>query len=266
MSKSTGMPAKDLVHCSIQGNRRVLGPIEPFLMNSNKSTTRPPRSRARRGRPKARARTTKQNKQSTQLIMPPRLWRTLRYNDAAYVRNNPANNFLVYSFRANDLFDPDPLILSGSISGFKEIMQFYQYYRVMHCQATITLCNLEAFPIMYGMVFSQTNLTGIIATRDDAINALENNFSTRARILAAKGGMDRATLTKGMSMNRLLGASLQYAAESNYTGNGIATPTTPLWLNFIVASPTGSALTNGYASTTVLSFHSEFFGLINLRS
>ena len=75
------------------------------------------------------------------------------YRDNSYTRNNPGNNFLVYSLRINDLYDPDPLVLSGSISGFKEMMQFYQYYRVKFFSAAIQLFNNEAFPLMYGAVF-----------------------------------------------------------------------------------------------------------------
>ena len=91
-------------------------------------------------------------------------------------------------------------------------------------------------------------------------------MSTRAKILSGKGGIDRAQLRKGMSCSRILGLTGQYMAESNYAGQGLASPTTPLWLNFIVASATGASLTNGYCTTTTLTFHSEFFARLNLRA
>lgn len=198
--------------------------------------------------------------------MPPRLHRALRYVDGSYVRNNPGNNYLVYSFRINDLFDPDPLILSGSISGFKEIMQFYSFYRVLHTSIVVHITNNETFPIMYGGVFSQTNLTGVIASRDDAINALESSFSSKVRILSPKGGFDRGSLVMKIKPSQLLGDVRQYLAEQNYAGIGLSTPAIPLWFNMIVASPTGAALVNGYTNSTTLTFKSEFFGLVNLRA
>ena len=198
--------------------------------------------------------------------MPPRLTRQLRYCDNAYVRNNPGGNYLVYSFRINDLYDPDPLVLSGSISGFKELMQFYQFYRVKTVSVLAHLTNNESFSLMYGGVYSQSNLTGVISSRDDAINALESTFSSRARILSAKGGMDKGTLLMKINIATILGDARQYNAESNYAGVGLATPTTPLWFNFIVASPTGAALTNGYTNTTSITFTAEFFGLLNIRA
>lgn len=199
-------------------------------------------------------------------IMPPILTKTLNYIDSSYVRNNPGGNYLVYSFRINDLYDPDPLILSGSVSGFKEIMQFYNYYRVTNCHVSFKIFNNEAFAIIYGAVFSQFNLTGTISSRDDAINALENDFSTRARLLSAKGGLDHEDINFALQPWQLLGDKKQYDAESNYTGLGLATPTSPLWLNFIVASPTGAALGNGYTNSTTISMTANFFGRTNLRA
>lgn len=199
-------------------------------------------------------------------IMPPRIKRTLNYIDAAYTRNAPGNNYLVYSFRINDLYDPDPLILSGSVSGFKEIMQFYSQYRVLKTSVSFKIFNNETFALLYGAVLSQSNLTGTIASRDDAINALENDFSTRARILSAKGGMDHEDINFEIQPWQLLGDKKQYMADINYAGLGLATPSIPLWLNFIVASPTGTALVNGYTNSTTISMHAEFFGRTNLRA
>ena len=186
--------------------------------------------------------------------MPPTHNAQFRYTDNSYTRNNPGNNFLVYSFRINDLYDPDPLVLSGSISGFKEMMQFYQYYRVKFFTAVIQLFNNEAFPLMYGAVFSQSNLTGVIATRDDAINALENNESKGPFIVGAKGGMDKAQMRLAIAPAVLLGDRKQYFGTNDYAGSGLATPAIPLWLNFIVCTPSGAAMVNGYTTTTVLTF------------
>lgn len=200
------------------------------------------------------------------LIMPPRHIASFVFVDGSYVRNNPGNNYLVYSFRINDLNDPDPLILSGSVSGFKEMMQFYANYRVLNFSAQIDISNNETFDLLYGAVFSQTNLTGVIANRDDAINALENNFAKGPFIVSAAGGMDRASRTFKITPASLLGDRQQYKADIDYSGLGLNTPAKPLWLNFIVCSPTGAALTNGYTNSTKLFMRAEFFGRLNLRA
>lgn len=243
----------------VRGIRIIIGYIVA-TMNTNKRIRNKKATRGTRRRPR------QAKNESTMMIMPAHIRRKLRYVDSAYVRNNPGNNFLVYAFRVNDLYDPDPTILSGSLSGFKELMQFYAQYRVLHLTASVTIINLETFPIMYGMCFSTNNLTGVIATRDDAINALENHFSTKAHILSGKGGIDRAKLSRGEYMHKIVGDKKQYLSEIEYSGLGLATPARPVWLNFIVASTTGAALTNGYATTTNLIFDSEFYGLLNLRA
>jgi len=224
------------------------------------------RNNNRRQRNRRPRRTRRQGADRPALIMPPRHLANFMYVDNAYVRNNPGNNYLVYSFRINDLYDPDPLILSGSVSGFKEMMQFYSYYRVLGFSATINLSNNEAFDIFYGAVFSQTNLTGVISSRDDAANALENNYAKGPFILSEKTGIDRGSMKLSIKPSSLLGVPRQYFADTNYTGLGLASPSIPLWLNFIVYSPTGAALTNGYTTSTKLFFHAEFFGRLNLRA
>ena len=129
-------------------------------------------------------------------ITPVRFVRSkLYYNDGSTVRNNPGGNYLVYSMRINDLYDPDPAILTGSVSNFKEMMQFYSYYKVEYSDIEWTLINLENFPLSCGIVFSQSNLTGVISSLADAQNALENDFTTGVRTVSAKGGIDKTTFT-----------------------------------------------------------------------
>lgn len=211
--------------------------------------------------------TTPINPTYSTAIMPPNKYSKLRYNDASTVRNNPGGSFLVYSMRINDLFDPDPLILSGSVSNFKEMMQFYSYYKVDYADITWTLINLENFPLSCGIVFSQSNLTGTIATLADAQNALENDFTTGVRTISARGGLDKTTfqITK-FDIHKLLGNKQQYEGDINYSGLGLATPTVPFWANFIVWAPTNASLSNGYANSTKIGFYSHFYGRTNNRS
>lgn len=199
-------------------------------------------------------------------IMPPRIVRKLNYIDSTYQRSNSGSNYLVYALRINDLYDPDPLILTGLVSGFKEIMQFYTTYRVMDFKIHLKISNNEAFPLLYGYVFAQTSLVGVIANRDDAINALENDFSTRARLLAAKGGIDTEEIQSTIKPSALLGDQRQYNAELGYSGQGTATPAIPLYVNLIIASPSGATLPGGVTSALTLEFVAEFFGRTNLRA
>lgn len=186
--------------------------------------------------------------------------------DSAYVRNNPGGNYFVVSLRATDLNDPDPGLLSAGISGFKEDMQYYSYYRVEAVFCRIKICNLESFPVLYGVVFSQQNLNGVIGSRDDAINALETNLTTGLFSVAGKGGVDTDAIKFVINPWDILGNRKQYEAEFNYSGVGLSSPTTPLWMNIIVASPTGTVLANGVMTTLALTFEAKLFGRTNIRA
>lgn len=199
-------------------------------------------------------------------VMPPRILRDLNYIDSGYVRNNGGANYLVYAFRANDLFDPDPLILSGSVSGFKELMQFYGLYRVIKTKIHMKITNNESFPLIYGYVFSQASLAGVVGSRDDAINALETNFSTRGRLISAKGGIDTDEIQSELSMSQLLGSKQQYNSEIGYAGVGQATPVIPLYINLIIASPNANLLPNGVTTALTFEYRAEFFGRTNIRA
>jgi len=199
-------------------------------------------------------------------VMPVRISRVLNYIDSNYVRSNSGANFLVYNFRVNDLYDPDPLILSGSISGFKEIMQFYNYFRVKKLTVDLEIANNENFSLLWGIFFSQGNYLGTFPNRDSAINSLENGLSTGAKLLAAKGGMDRDKLECEIEMGRILGDYKQYTAEVGYTGTISSSPSLPLYMVLVVASPTGTAIVNGVTTHLKLKFHSDFFAKTNLNA
>jgi hypothetical protein len=199
-------------------------------------------------------------------IMPPFLVRELNYIDSQYVRNNAGANYLAYSFRTNDLYDPDPLILSGSVSGFKEIMQFYNLTKVIKSRVNITITNNENFGIIWGIVFSLSNLSGTFANRDDAVNALENDFSTRALLLAAKGGIDTETKSVRCDPWALLGDKNQYLGDTSYAQTISTSPNIPVWMNLIIASPSATSLTNGVTTSLTISMTGRFFARTNLRA
>lgn len=189
-----------------------------------------------------------------------------KYNDNSMIRNAPGATFLVYSMRINDLNDPDPLILSGSVSEVKENMQFYDYYRVDDTYIRWTVVNNENFALLVGIVFSLQNLTGTLASVDDCRNALESSFSTRVRMVSPKGGIDQTKFSVHAHLPKIQGTPGQYHNDIAYSGNGLASPPRPIWANFIAFSANSSVLANGYSNSTTLVFKSHLFGRLNLRA
>ncbi len=204
-----------------------------------------------------KSRTTLGLKKNT--ITPLRIVRDLMYIDENFVRNNNADQYYVADLKINDLYDPDPLILSGSVTGFAEQMNFYEFYRVLSAEVDLQVINNENFGVNWGIVMSNIPLSGVIGTKYQALSYLENGFTTGAKLLASKGGQDRGQTHFTIEMSDIVGNKRQYLAEQGYVGQGLASPSTLLYLTLIVTSPTSTTLTNGITSFLKIVFRSEFF-------
>jgi len=199
-------------------------------------------------------------------IMPFSIMREISYVDSTTARNNPGGSYLITGIRINDPYDPDPAILSGSISGFKELMQFYNNYRVVSNTVDVTIANQESFPIIWGLVFSQTNILGSIATAAQALNVLENGYTTGARTISSKGGLDRDTQVCKIPLKDLVGNAQLYSGDVNYTGTVSSSPATSLWCFLVVVSGTGAVLANGYVFNSKYTYNTKFFNRVLLNA
>jgi len=199
-------------------------------------------------------------------IMPFSIDRKLSYVDSTIARNNPGGSYLVYGIRINDLYDPDPLILSGSITGFKELMQFYTRYRVHHNEIEVSLSNLETFPIAWGLCFGQQNIIGTIGSAAQALNVLENGFTTGARILSGKGGQDRDRVVCKINLKDLVGNKTAFEGDLDYTGTINTSPAISLWCFVVVVSTTGASLTNGVSALSKFTYSSHLFDRVELNA
>jgi hypothetical protein len=193
------------------------------------------------------------------VVTPIRIERTLSFVDEEYQRASNPNQYMVYDIKINDLYDPNPLILSGSVTGFAEQMNFYEYYRVLNVEIDLEISNNENFGVLWGFVLSNIPLTGVIGDKFQALSYLENGFTTGANLLAAKGGSDRGKVKAHTPLWKILGNKRQYMADDNYVGKGLASPNIPLYFTLIVGSSTSGTLTNGVTTYLKFNFRTEFF-------
>ncbi len=191
-------------------------------------------------------------------IMPPNIVRRLNYIDSD-MKRTAAAPFLCFRYRANSLYDPDPLVLSGAVSGFAELANLYKIYRVIHTGFEWTVSNNEDFPVIVGVVYSTSDLASSIASADDALNALENGYSSRSKLLSAKGGQDRLQIQGDLDLYKLVGNKQYFDASSEFGALTSANPTAILYINFIVVSTGGSNLTNGVSQGLQLRFTTKFY-------
>jgi len=186
----------------------------------------------------------------------------LNYVDSTLVRNNAGSNYLVFYMRLNSAYDPDPLLLSGSLSGFSEWAAFYQYYRVEKVQISWGVVNKEAFPVKVG--FLATAAPVPISGQLAAINTLENGEAQGPATVSQAGGQDRAMLIRTYDLAKIWGNTAQYRADDNW---GAVTNTNPGFLvqGAFVAYASNNFV-NGLDSDLRLRFQVKFYARKQLLS
>jgi hypothetical protein len=195
-------------------------------------------------------------KSMTNKICPESLSVVLSYVDDSSVRNSVGSNWLLYRYRANSAFDPDPLLATGALGGFLEWANFYRQYLVMSVTVEAEFSNLEAFPIALTWLFSDIDPGTVVISRTTAQNAAEQYKVTPVKVISAKGGQDRARFRVHYNLPRLTGSFIQYIA--NYFGLVNGNPGTICFLGVVAWPLDNSVFVNGVASMTRLNFKIKF--------
>jgi hypothetical protein len=191
------------------------------------------------------------------------LW--LTYIDGNYLRSNSGALYLVYALNVNNCPDVDPLILSGSVTGFKEWLTFYRNWRVLDIRHDFSIVNNETFPVIWGMVMNETTIVSLPANRDQAVSFLEGDRSSGARILAGNGGMNKDSWKKSYNLGKdIVGNSEMYRTSSIYEGTGTTNISTDITSSLVVASTGGSNLINGVSTTWNLHMRVRFYNRVPL--
>lgn len=200
-------------------------------------------------------------------INPPKLHRIFDYVDPNPTVSAPTASFRIRSFRINTLWDPDPAVLSTGISGFQKWMQFYEFYRVNRVNLLWAPANNETFPLMVGFTLSNRAQDTFIITRQEAIDALENGFTTKVHILQNRnGGPSTCRLEREIQLSALFGDNNLYYGDLNYVGVGLSDPVDQIFINLIVISPLNTTfLLNGTVGVIEFRLFAKLFTTITLN-
>lgn len=186
------------------------------------------------------------------MIVPDRLVTTLNYLDDFPTRTNAGVAYTTWRYVTNGVFDPDTGA-GGTVTGFTQIMALYTNYRVRSFGFEWEGVNLDTNPLIIGHFASNTDVGGNVAT---FLGLLEQGHSQK-KLLAGKGGMDRAQFKYKYNLSDILG-DVQPETEQAYVGTLTANPTSTLFHNFGVYMTTGT-LTNGVSNMISLHYEVEFF-------
>ncbi len=169
---------------------------------------------------------------------------TLVYQDSSMTRFNSGATFAYYRMRANGLYDPDPLLATGGISGFLEWGSIYRKYVVTDVHYEWKVTNREVFPVNIVTAVGNVDLVAAVSSVNAAADIAELKYSSTA-VLSAAGGQDRAVINKTVHLPKVHGRPEQYLGDDNYSGFGGAAPSNPntlLYIHFAAYSTANMAV------------------------
>lgn len=196
------------------------------------------------------------------LIAPPRTTASLKYK-SDLLDFSAGATFIVKSFVANGLYDPDPGIFSTSYAGFEWWSVRYSENLVQRSVATWGANNQNTTPVAIAISFSFEQLDTTLTTWAQVRDACENGFTTGTALLGEKGGF-RSTvkLTAVQVLQDIVGKRIVYQTSELYSGGSGTNPTVPIFVNFLAYEPTNSVnLSAGILCDITLKAQAEFFGI-----
>jgi len=177
------------------------------------------------------------------------------------VSRNPGTSTSYDSFqlRINDVYDPDPVILTGGVPGFNQYCQFFERYRVLSASVTWVVANRSTLPLVCFINFSDAGTAP--ASFAGAVELASNPSSTRPVTIAASGSSPSIRkIKRTVTMSSLVGPFIEYMANEDYAanaGNSPGNPVNAIFATFITYSTASwSAAVN---SNLHIRFHVEFF-------
>jgi hypothetical protein len=198
-------------------------------------------------------------------ITPREVYTTMRYVDPTVTRFASANTWNVFSMRINDVWDPDPTLGSGSVSGLVEWCQFYQKWRTERIHLDWEVFNLNSQPVSV-FICLMADSTAIPAGFNTAVNFSENTWASIVKTVGpVNSGNNKASFSMSCKLSQLYGNEAEFVAEFGFIGNGTASPSSPgkkLFASFIAYS--SGALTNGVYSRLRLMYHTKFWDRLPL--
>jgi len=223
-------------------------------------STRKPKSKRnmRRRRPAIRSSTT--IPRSPQL-MPRHFITHLKYTDIVHTSlNNPGQSFVALRYRANSLYDPDPLLGGPSYTGFNEFAAFYEYYRVLSVQFTVEFTNLESNTALTAVIIALNLDPG--TTPGSVLESWFNNPLCRHHVVSIRGGQDRGRLSRVYSGKFVTGAA-GYMLDDTYRAPVNNNPTNVWYVAFGVFS-NDTVMSSGMSYTLTMNTKVRFEELKDL--
>lgn len=186
----------------------------------------------------------------------------LKYVDGTDQRTATGVNWAVWRLKLTDVYDPDPLLLTGGITGYNEFSAFFNRWRVLANQITLTVTNREVFPLHFGILLAPSDITSLLSSRALALDALERPGCIFHKELSAQGGMDRTSFSRRIELKHILGDASTLRA-GDFDGSVSTSPIRNLYVHFILVAPTTiTTIANGVFYDLTISYLTKFYDIL----
>lgn len=193
---------------------------------------------------------------------PPKMKRVMRYIDPTLILKNPGSSFLVREFKVNDLFDPDPLIGGGSVSGYTELSAIYGRNLVTHASVELRVTSIEPLEVLnYYIIYRDAQPSTIITSPLLAESSAETAPATHIVQTGQANAMSKAVIPRiKIPLASVLGRPLEYLTNMNFTAASGSSPNQQIWMAIVVYGYLGTTnITNGAACVISIDFTVEWF-------
>jgi hypothetical protein len=186
----------------------------------------------------------------------------LKYVDGSDQRAAAGVNWGVWRLKLTDVYDPDPLLLTGGITGYNEFSAFFNRWRVISTHLSLTVTNRESFPMHFAILLAPSDISTFLSSRALALDAMERPGCIYHRELAAQGGMDRVTFNRRLNLKSILGDAYTLRA-GDFDGSVSSSPVRNLYAHFIIVAPTTvTTIANGIFYDLTISYLVKFFDVL----
>jgi len=184
----------------------------------------------------------------------------LSYYDSSYRTRGVLSSVSgFWRYRINTLWDPDPLVFTGSVAGLFEWSKFYNLYRVLEVRVKSTISNVDENNVLnFVMMPSPYDITAFLGSTTSVGELNENPMAITKQCGIAWGGKDKIHLNQTIRLADLYGSKSEYLSSPNTSAAINTDPVTQLFLNYAYqVAP--SSLAKQFVVDVVLSYVVELF-------
>lgn len=190
--------------------------------------------------------------------------RKLSFYEPNLVLQNPLASFVLKEWRINSVFDPDPLISGGTVSGFPQLAAIYQNYRVENFRVRFEVAGNEpGLPLSIGLCFKDAQPSSTVTTYLRAQDALEVDPTTGPHVIGETTGSS-VYRSKWITIkpSAILGNPRSYMSDTAYASAVTTNPPQVVWMAFLLNSPSAIInLPNGCVLSIFMQFTTRFYSL-----